>query len=144
MDMNRAILNACLLLFSLLLFQCGSKKEGRVRLGNEVEPYALDYIEKVNILEPEEQIVAYYDYTIQLNAKEAAIITDKRILHHKKREVTQIPLNEVTNTNMSEEGLPGRTIIEVYSKTGVSLKIEIAPFHGGKTFYRALQNQIGK
>lgn len=125
----------------LVLSGCGVKKEGGVRLANEMEDYALDYIEKHEILEPGESIVAYYDYTISLNGKEAAILTDRRLIYHKREENTVIAHADVADVVHQEESLSGTTI-EVYAADGQSMRIVIAPLNGGETFYRALMNQL--
>lgn len=113
--------------------------EGGVRLSNEVERYAVDYIREHQILDADEAIVAYYDATISLNATEAAILTDRRVVYHRDDLTTSINLHEIADVQHKYESLIG-DIIVVTSSSGQAMKIEIAPFNEGQAFYSALVN----
>ena len=62
----------------LTITACRLEKNGGVRLAHNMEKYAINYIEKNNLLKEDEKLIAYYDYTLTLNGKTAAILTNKR------------------------------------------------------------------
>src|SRR5262249_16648428 len=90
--------------------------EGGVRMSNEMDRYALEYIDRHKLLDPGEQIVAYYDVTIALDGTEAAILTTERVLYHKEGRTTAIDLADIDNLDHRNEGLVG-DVIEIKSKT---------------------------
>lgn len=125
--------------FCLLLTSCD---EGGVRVKSNMEKYALEYIENKDLLEADEEIVAYYDYTVSLDGTEAAILTNKRVMYHKSStSTTSINLEDVKDINHRTENLIGE-IIEVYSEEGDMLLIEIAPLNNGETFLKLLKAKV--
>ena len=116
-----------------------SGPEGGVKLANEKEQYALDYLDANQVLEPDEALIAYYDVTVSLDGSEAAILTTERVVYHKDGRSTSIPLNEIEDIQHRYESWIG-DIIEVRSTSGVTIKIEIAPLNQGETFYNVLLN----
>ena len=116
-----------------------SGDEGGVRLPNQMAQYALDYLEKNDILEPDEELLAYYDVTVMLNGTEAAILTTKRVIYHRGGQSTAIFLKDVEDIQHRYESMIG-DIIEITSTSGVTMKIQIAPLNQGETFYNVLLN----
>lgn len=111
--------------------------EGGVKLGNEVDTYALEYLEEHEVLEPGEEILAYYDVTIAMDGTEAAILTDQRVMYHKAGKTTSILLDDIADVRHRYESLIG-DIFEIQSTSGRTMKIEIAPFNQGETFKNVL------
>jgi hypothetical protein len=130
-------------LFTGLLIFFGSGPVGGVRVGSNMESYALEYLQESELLSPNEKIIAYYDATISLNSSEAAILTDSRVIYHKNNNNSAIPLTEVDRIEHQEQGLIG-DVIHVFSKTGEIMVIEIAPMNNGKLFLSALENQVAQ
>jgi hypothetical protein len=116
-----------------------SGPEGGVKLANEMDQYALDYLEANNILEPNEALIAYYDVTISMDGTEAAILSTERVIYHKEGRSTAIRLNEIEDIQHRYESFTG-DVIEVTSSSGVIIKIEIAPLNQGETFNNVLLN----
>ncbi|MHC4777982.1 MAG: HEAT repeat domain-containing protein [Planctomycetota bacterium] len=114
-----------------------SVPEGGVRLKNDMEEYALEYIESQAILGPGEDLIAYYDFTLSLDSSDAAILTTSRIIHHKQGRNGFLYLADVEDIRHRTEFLTG-DIFEIYSGSGESLKLEIDPLNGGETFKTAL------
>ncbi|MBN3038519.1 MAG: hypothetical protein JW869_03780 [Candidatus Omnitrophica bacterium] len=112
---------------------------GGVKLANEMDAYALEYIEEHELLSDSEELVAYYDATITLNGSEAAILTTERVLYHKNDRTTSIAIEDIADIQHRQESMLG-DIIEIKSKTGIPFKIEIAPFNLGESFYKALMD----
>src|SRR5690348_10217710 len=79
------------------LIWLGSGPEGGVRLGNQMDKYALDYLDAHHVLEPNEKIVAYYDVTIRLDGSEAALLTNQRVVFMKDGRITAIPLADIAS-----------------------------------------------
>lgn len=114
-----------------------SQPEGGVKMANEMDEYALEYIEKHKLLDDTEQLIAYYDATISLNGSEAAILTTERVIYHKAGRTTSIALAEIEDVQHHQEALIG-DIIEVKGRSAERIKIEIAPLNQGRSFYEAL------
>lgn len=111
--------------------------EGGVRLANDMEAYAVKYLDDHQILNDSEQLIAYYDVTITMTGKEAAILTDERVIYHKEGQNTSIALQDVVDIHHRKETLIG-DIIEVTPSEGLPMLIEIAPLNGGETFRNVL------
>jgi hypothetical protein len=116
-----------------------STPESGVKMANEMQSYALEYLAKHKILNQAERIVAYYDETISMDGTEAAILTTERLIYHKDGRNTAMPLSEILDVRHHYETLNG-DIIEVIGVRGDRMKIEIAPLNGGEAFVRALND----
>ncbi len=121
----------------LLLTSCLGR-EGTVRVGSNMESYALEYLEEHEILLPDEKIFAYYDYTISCDGTTAAIITNNRLIYHNQETTTTyFSLDEITKIHSYEESIAG-LFIEVW-KGDELMMIEIAHWQGGETFLNILK-----
>ena len=116
-----------------------SGHEGRVRLSNEMEDYAALYLEEHQILNSSESLIAYYDVTLTLDGTEAAIITTENVIYHNGGTSTSIPLSDITDIRHRNETMMG-DIIEIDSRSGIPMKIEIAPLNRGETFLNVLRD----
>jgi hypothetical protein len=113
-----------------------------VKMSNEMDKYALEYISRYNILLLSEKLIAYYDVTTKMDGTEAALLTNQRIIYHKNNTNTSINLSEIADVKHRSEAF-GDTI-EVFSTSGQAMKIEIALWNGGETFKSALVNAWNK
>ena len=121
----------------LLLTSCLGR-EGTVRVGSNMESYALEYLQEHEILFPDEKIFAYYDYTISCDGTTAAIITNNRLIYHNQETTTTyFSLDEITKIHSYEESITG-LLIEVW-KGDELMMIEIAHWQGGETFLNILK-----
>ena len=103
-----------------LLYSC-SMDEGGVTASNNMEKYAIEYIEANQLLEEGEKIIAYYDYTISLDGTESVILTDNRLLYHNAETFdSSMLLENISTIDYREESLIGH-IIEVYDMKVISL-----------------------
>ena len=110
--------------------------EGGVKLVNEMDEYAVKYLNDNNILELDEQVLAYYDATIMLDGTEAAILTNQRLMYHIGGTTTSLQLAEIEDIRHRKETLIG-DVIEADDISGKMIKIEIAPLNQGETFKNA-------
>lgn len=110
--------------------------EAGVKLGNEMDKYAVKYIEDYQLLEPGEQVLAYYDATMSMDGTEAAILTDRRLMHHVGGTTSSMRLEEITDIRHRYESLTG-DVIEAEDGSGKLLRVEIAPLNQGETFRNA-------
>lgn len=124
---------------AVLLIWIVSSPEGGVKMSNELEYYALKYIKKHQLINDKESLIAYYDASLSLNGTQAAILTNQRLLYHNNGLTTSIYLEDIDGIEHRKDSLIG-DIIEVRSKGGEIMKIEIAPFNQGESFYKALTN----
>jgi hypothetical protein len=128
------------LLVVLLIAWLASGPESGVKLSNEMDDYALNYLEEHQILLPNELLVAYFDNTISMDGTEAAILTNQRVIDHRNGKITAIALAEIAAVDHRKETLLG-DVIEIRSKGGNLMKIKIAPLNQGETFVSSLMQQ---
>ncbi len=102
-----------------------------------MDTYAIKYLADHGILEPGENVVAYYDVTLGMKGTEAAILTDRRLIYHKDGRNTAFKLAEISEVRPGEGALGG-VALEIESRSGELMKIEIAPLNNGETFQSAL------
>src|SRR3989304_8835054 len=72
-----------------------SGPESGVKMANEMDQYALDYLERYQLLSAEEKLVCYYDVTLSMDGSEAATLTTQRLLYHNAGRTTAMLLAEV-------------------------------------------------
>ena len=120
-----------------------SGPEGGVKLANQMDEYALEYLDEHEVLGADEELIAYYDVTVSMDGTEAAILTTKRVVYLKAGMETAIALDEIEDVNHRYERFIG-DVIEVQSRSGTAMKIEIAPFNQGETFLNALNTAWDK
>lgn len=145
--MRKALLAGCgilLLLTIIAVVGTGiwlySTPESGVKLGNQMDQYALNYLAQKQLLKPGEEVLAYYDVTLAMDGTEAAILTRDRVIYHKKAgRTTSIPIRDVQDVRHRYVSLTG-DIIEVQSASGEVMKIEIAPLNDGETFKDVLMD----
>tara|TARA_B100000795_G_scaffold252256_1_gene221686 strand:+ start:35 stop:454 length:420 start_codon:yes stop_codon:yes gene_type:complete len=129
-----------LVLSSLLILTSCLDKEGTVRVGSNMEAYALEYLENHEVLYQDEKILAYYDYTISLDGTTAAILTETRLIYHNQETVTSyLLLDEITQIDHYEKSIEG-LIIEVW-KGDELMVIEIAHWQNGDRFLNLLKKK---
>ena len=114
--------------------------EGGVRMGNEMDAYAVRYIDEHELLEPGEEVVAYYDATLEMSGKEAAILTDRRVMYHKNGRTDAIFLDQITRLRHTQDGLTGDVITVQAGRK--RMKIEIAVLNNGDVFWDTLVSMI--
>lgn len=110
---------------------------GGVKLANEMDEYALEYIDKHGLMNDSEQLIAYYDATISLNSSECAILTTERVIYHKNKKTSSMKLDDIMDIRHQYDKFVG-DIIEIKNRNGVPFKIEVAPFNQGESFLNAL------
>ena len=115
-------------------------KEGTVRVGSNMEAYALEYLENHEILYSEEKILAYYDYTISLDGTTSAILTETRLIYHNQEtRTTYFSLDEITKIDHYTKSVEG-LFIEVW-KGDELMMIEISHWQDGDIFLNILKKK---
>lgn len=128
-------------LFSIFLSSC-NLDEGGVRVSNNMEKYALEYISDNQLLNNKEKILAYYDITLALDGTECAFITNSRLVYHKKETyTTSIKLKDIIDIKHRDDGFPDGFTIEVTAKDGVFMIIEIAAWNDAEIFLKLLKSK---
>ncbi len=117
--------------------------EGGVRLPNEMEDYAQEYLTSHKIIDGDEALLAYYDETISLNGSEAVILTTTRVIYHKNGKNISIKLVDIKEIRHRKEALIG-DVFEVEPETGQSMKFEIALWNQAETFKNTLFSEWEK
>ena len=128
-------------LFSIFLSSC-NLEEGGVKVSNNMEKYALEYISDNQLLNNKEKILAYYDITLALDGTECAFITNSRLVYHKKETYnTSIKLKDIIDIKHRDDGFPDGFTIEVTAKDGVFMIIEIAAWNDAEIFLKLLKSK---
>ena len=110
-------------------------------MANEMENYAIEYLDEHDILNDTEELICYYDVTTSLDGTEAAILTSERVLYLNNGITTSMDLQEVSDTAHTYESFVG-DVIEIRSHSGKIMKILIAPLNSGPSFYSAVLFQL--
>ncbi|NQX91666.1 MAG: PH domain-containing protein [Flavobacteriales bacterium] len=138
--MNRIVFSI-LILISSMLYSC-NLHEGGVRVYNNMEKHALDYIKQHQLLNEGEIVLAYYDYTISLDGSRAAFITNERLVYHdQETQNTSVRLENITEIQHRKESLIGY-IIEVFGEDGNVVVIEIIDGDNGELFLKILKSKV--
>lgn len=114
-----------------------SGPEGGVRLPNEMEVYAQEYLSQHMLFMNSEKLLAYYDMTMSLDGSEAAILTTKRLIYHNNGRNTVMNLSDIEDIRHRKMILVG-DIFEISAVSGEMMKIEISPLNQGDIFKRVL------
>lgn len=119
-----------------------SLPESGVKMASEMHPYALEYIEKHNLLNDTEALIAYYDGSPLQDSTEAAILTTACVMYHKDGDTVSIDLKDIDDVSIDymRKGPIAAHIIEVRSKSELRLKIGIVEQDKGELFYNALMD----
>lgn len=113
-------------------------REGGVMLAHNLDEESHAQIESYDILDDDENVVAYYDATLSLDGTDTAILTDKRVISHFNGKNTAILLRDIKRIDHHEDV---NDFITVVSNDGERIVIEIALFNGGHVFLNALKDE---
>jgi hypothetical protein len=130
------VVGAVLLLIIGGVAWLASLPESGVKLPNQMDKYALDYLEAHHVLQPSEKLIAYYDVSTKMDSSEASLLTNQRIVYLKEGRVTAMAVADIESVDQIQEGLS--YLITVHSKSGESMLIDIARMNGGEVFYKEL------
>lgn len=117
-----------------------SVPEGGVKLKHEMQPYAVEYLEEHQLLEPDEKLVGYYDKTIYLEGTDAYIVTDQRVIHHSESGDYAVPLEDIEHVEVVDGEL-GMTVF-VLTLPDTVFRAEIDAFNGAGKFGDALRSAL--
>jgi hypothetical protein len=120
--------------------QAGEAAEDGVRMGSEVPDTTRTKLQKRNLLHPGEQLVAYYDATLTLDMSEVTVLTTDRITVAKGSRVTTIALADIASIDHRVENIIG-DVIEVRSRRGERMRIEVAHLNRGVSLLNALEDE---
>jgi hypothetical protein len=115
--------------------------EGGVRVGNTMEEYALEYVEQNQLIDPGENIHAYYDVTIALDSTECAILTDRRLIYHRNNRNTEMACEDIVFVESEDLGMMGDGIT-AEDVNGNVIYIEIAALNNSVVFLNALEKVV--
>jgi ankyrin repeat protein len=120
----------------IIYIASGFKTHG-VRVGSDLHQYALQYMEQHKLLKEKETPLAYYDITPTMTGSEAYVLTAARVLHYKDDAREEIGLEEIGEIKHQVGFLDSYTI-NVISKSGKTLTLDIPGSNKGEDFYKAL------
>ena len=123
-----------------LIIVGGLLPDARVKRPNNMDSYAWEYVEKHHILQPGEDLVAYYDVTFFMDGSEAAIVTTQRVIYHKDGRSFAVLLGEIEDITVEDEGWPTDHTITIRSRMTAPMVIRIASMDGGEVFSSAIHS----
>ena len=129
----------CCFPIGAFVFWATTGPDGGVQFANSMDQYALDYLAEHQILDADEELVAYYDATIKLDSSEAAILTDKRVIYHKNSNNTALNLDDVDDWEWDESF---GVILDIYGINDVNIHIEFAPLNNGMSWVNAFEDLV--
>jgi hypothetical protein len=120
-----------------------SLPEGGVRAGNQLDEKTRALVNRKAHLGDDEEIVSFYDTTLNMDGSECAALTTSRVIYWTSSTVSELALADVESFTHHSEPIEG-DIISITSTSGRLMKIEIAPLNDGATFVAALERLTGK
>ena len=112
-----------------------------MRAPHEVPEYAQTFMDQKRFLDADEQLIGFYDVTIETDASESYLVTDKRLIHVTPTGLLAIPLSEVTSVISYDTGVMG-WVYEVSSTSGEVITFEIPILNGIGKFGNMLKNAL--
>jgi hypothetical protein len=119
------------------MVKIAGQPESGVKFANEMDKYALTYLDHHKILLPSEELLAYFDETNNMDGSEAVVLTAKRLIYIKDNHTTVMALASVRGVSHQKD-IVHSDLIDVTDSSGKIMHIEIAPFNGGERFLTAL------
>ncbi|MBN2910282.1 hypothetical protein JQC72_12300 [Polycladomyces sp. WAk] len=116
--------------------------EPGVKLANEVDARTLQTLRQRHLLQQGEELIAYYDRSLDMDGSEIALLTSNRLVYDKRGRITSVPLGEIQDITFGQySDIDGKwQRIEVKYRDFHRMKVEFAPLEGGDVFYRALKD----
>ncbi len=114
--------------------------EGAVQMGSQLSDSTQRKLRDRKLLNEDEHLVAYYDATLSLDMSEVTVLTTDRITYAKDSRATTIALKDIASIEQRVDTIIG-DVIEIRSRRGDRLRIEIAPLNGGVSFLDALEDE---
>ncbi|MDN4594331.1 hypothetical protein [Polycladomyces subterraneus] len=116
--------------------------EPGVKLANEVDNQTLKTLRQRHLLQQGEELIAYYDRSLDMDGSEIALLTSNRLVYDQHGRITSVPLTEIRDITFGQySDIDGKwQRIEVKYQDFHRMKVEFAPLEGGEVFYRALKD----
>ncbi|BCU83107.1 hypothetical protein JIR001_28900 [Polycladomyces abyssicola] len=116
--------------------------EPGVKLANEVDAHTLKTLQQRHLLQQGEELIAYYDRSLDMDDSEIALLTSNRLVYDQHGRITAVPLTEIRDITFGQySDIDGKwQRIEVKYRDFHRMKVEFAPLEGGDVFYRALKD----
>ena len=115
----------------------------KVQIGDDIEKYTQVYIEKHKLIDVEEKLLCYYDFSETLNSTSCALLTDHRVIMHVDFKSYFINLTDIVKITHYVDDYKG-DIIQVIPRKGSPISVEIPPRRMGSVFLRELQREFNK
>jgi hypothetical protein len=130
-----------ILLLAMFVILLGSFHDGRVKIKDEIEIEVKVFLLNKNILDSEEQLIAYYDFGYAKNKTKVSFITSERIVYYGNSFNLSINLGDVKKITHSTGTFAGDVIV-VVANDGKMIKLEIPPLDRGGIYLRQLHRAV--
>lgn len=116
---------------------CGDfSREAGVCLPNQMDAIALGYIAERNLLDDDEELLAYYDDTISLDGTSLSLVTTKHLISHFEGNTTKLELAKIESIDPVEVPMADAWLIT--ERSGKSVQIQVAVMNGGDVFEKVM------
>lgn len=119
-----------------------SGPEGGVRAGNQLSKDDLAHLRGHVQLADGEDVISYYDNTMNLDGSEAVVLTNQRLVTWTASLTSELPVKDIKRIDHESDGLLGE-LLDVTGANGTLLRVEIAPLNDGQRFVDALARTSG-
>jgi len=110
-----------------------------VLVGDQVPQKTIDALKAKKLLSAEEMVLAFHDQTVRLDMSEVTFVTKSRVVYAKGNKVSAVALADVSKIT-HRSGPLGIDLVDLVTKDGKSLHIEIAPLNGGESYVDAIED----
>lgn len=139
MGLLGGLLGMCGLVVGLAAVGASADEPAGVLVGDEVPQATVDALKAKKLLTPEELVLAYHDATLTHDMSDVTFVTKSRVVHATGKKVSAVALKDVSKITYRTETL-GIEVVDLVTKDGKSLRIQIAPLNGGESYVDALEH----
>ena len=139
MTLLGGLLGTCGVVAGLAVLGASADEPAGVLVGAQVPQKTVDTLKARKLLAPEEVLLGYHDATLRHDMSDVTFVTKSRVVHVKGATVSAVALADVSSITHHTEAL-GLDVVDLVTKDGKSLRIEIAPLNGGESYVDVIEN----
>ena len=133
------VLGTCGVVAGLVALGASSDEPAGVLVGAQVPQQTVDKLRARKLLGPGDALLAYHDATVRLDMSEVTFVTKSHVVHARGETVASLPLADVSKITYRTEAL-GIEVVDLVTKDGKALRIQIAPLNGGESYVNVLED----
>jgi hypothetical protein len=116
--------------------------EKGVKTFNNLDGYAAKYLDKKQVLKINEELIAFYDLSFFMNARNSLILTKDRIIHHYNKKFHALNLYDIEEVYFLPKKKHEHNTLIIKDKKGSFMSLALYSKH--QLFYKFLEDAIQK